>query len=608
MRVMNAAAALVITIVLASLAGFGMPEFSSAAYTAATTNPGNTVSAAADWTPPTVTVQDPGPAVRDTVGVNAFAKDNESGVKDVTIQYRPAGAAAWVALCTTVTAPYACSWNTKAVADGPYDLRALATDTAGYSAVSASVRTTVANNLSVVLSAPGDVVRGTVNLTTTLTGAGTGSYTVRVEYSAPGANSWTAICPSIAAPYNCVWDTTATRYPDDYYDLRSVVVSGAPVPGPVSAVVSDVLVDNTLPVVTMTDPGSPLSGTRTFSATATDAESGVVSVSLQYAVNGTTAYKDLCTVSAAPFSCRVDTTALANGTYAFRAVAVDAAGNLAVSPVLNRVVDNTVSSISVEDPGAYLTGNVQLTANAASRSGVGSVRIQKAPAGTTTWTTLCTFSAAPYSCTWNTVPETGGLYDLRAVLIDGSGKETVSALVASRRVDNSPLRGADIQSVNGSGTAGKLDAGDTIAFTYSEQINLATVTPGWTGTALPVSLRLRDGNILGLGNTGDTVDIQRTGSVVNLGSVNLRQDYIKNNKAAIFNSTLTAGTVTINGIVRTTVTVTLGTLSSGNGNFLRGGNTGAHMLWMPSASVTGLNANSCSAAPVTETGVLDRDF
>jgi hypothetical protein len=508
-----------------------------------------------------------------------------------------------VALCTAAAVPYACVWNTKAVADGLYDLRAVARDNAGYSATSASVRTSVANSLTVSLAYPGDVVHGTLNLATTLAGAGTTTYTVGVEYSLAEANNWKTLCTNLASPYNCTWNTTT--FANDYYDLRSMAVSGTT--STYSPVVLDVLVDNLAPAVTMTDPGSPLSGTRTFSATATDVNSGVASVSIQYALSGTTTYKDLCTVTAPPYSCRFDTASLTNATYTFRAVAVDIAGNLAVSAtVTNRVVDNTVSSISVEDPGAYLTGTVQLTANAASTSGIGSVRIQHAPAGTTTWSTLCTFTATPYSCTWNTAAVADGLYDFRAVLIDGAGKETISAVVDSRRVDNSPLRGADIQTVNGSATAGKMEAGDTMTFTYSEQINLATVTPGWTGAALPVSLRVQDGNLLGPGNAGDTVDILRSGSTVNLGSVDLQHEYIKGGKTATFNATLTSGTVTVNGIMRTTVTVTLETLASGGG--LRTVNTGSNMVWTPVASVTDLYAKSCSAAPVTETGVLDREF
>ena len=68
------------------------------------------------------------------------------------------------------------------------------------------------------------------------------------------------------------------------------------------------------------------------------------------------------------------------------AAATDAAGNVTTSaPVTNRVVDNTVSSVTVEDPGAFLTGTVTVQANATSTAGVTSVRIQQAPAGSSTW-------------------------------------------------------------------------------------------------------------------------------------------------------------------------------------------------------------------------------
>ncbi|RAX44168.1 hypothetical protein DQ354_16460 [Arthrobacter sp. AQ5-06] len=156
-------------------------------------------------------------------------------------------------------------------------------------------------------------------------------------------------------------------------------------------------------------------------------------------------------------------------------------------------------------------------------------------------------AAAPYSCTWDSRTVADGQYYFRAILTDGTGKETISATVTARRVDNSPLRGADIQAGNATGIPGRLDAGDTLSFTYSQQINLVSVTPGWTGAALPVTVRLRDGNILGLGNGGDTLDIQRPGSTVNLGTVNTKGNFAKNRKTVTFNATMTATTVTTAG-------------------------------------------------------------
>ncbi|MDR7083146.1 signal peptidase I [Arthrobacter ginsengisoli] len=601
-RRLQASAAVGIVAALAVLVIATSTAFSSAAFTAATANAANTFSTAADWAPPSVTLASPGTTVRANVTLIAEASDAETGIRNVAIQYQaPNGA--WTTLCTVVVAPYSCVWNTQGMPDGAYSLRAAATDNSGLTSTSAAVQTTVANSFAVVLNDPGEFQRGTVNLSATLYSPGSTQYTVRVEYSLAGTNKWNTLCQNLAAPYNCTWSTGT--FADGYYDLRAVATSGTPT---YSETITDVLVDNRAPTVTMSDPGTPLQGVATFAAAASDAHSGVAQVQIQYTRSGTTTWLPLCTVTEEPYSCRFDTTALANVSYSFRALATDEAGNSTTSSaVTNRVVDNTVSSVSLEDPGAYLTGNTTLSAVANSTAGVGNVRIQTALAGTGSWTTRCTLAASPYSCAWDTRTVADWQYDLRAILIDGAGKETISAIVAGRRVDNSPLRGADVQAANGTGIQGRLDAADTLSFTYSQQVNLASVTPGWTGAALPVTLRLRDGNILGTGNNGDALDVQRPGSTVNLGAVNTKANFAKNRKTVTYNATMTAATVTVAGVPSTVVTVTLGSVASGSGS-IRTSSTAAAMVWTPTSSVTGTAGAASSLAPATETGTIDRDF
>lgn len=591
--------AALLTLVLA-----GAAVFSSAAFTANTASAANTFTAAPDWTPPSVTMAHPGPTVRAVTLVTAEAADAETGIRNVTIEYTRAGDDTWTALCTVATAPYSCSWNTQGLPDGAYRLRAVATDHAGLSTTSAVVDTRVVNTLTVALTDPGEIQRGIVHLAAAVYNPAGGIPTVRIEYSLAGADRWSALCTNLTAPYTCAWNTAGVA--NDSYDLRAVVGSGAT--ATYSETLTDILIDNQAPTVTLTDPGTPLSGTRTFTASAADDHSGVARVQIQYARTGSTAWTTLCTVEDAPYSCRFDTTTLAGGAYSFRAIATDEAGTSTTSTAItNRVIDNTIASVSIEDPGPFLTGTVPLNAAANSTAGVGSVRIQTAPTGTTAWTTRCTDTTAPYTCDWDTRTTVDGLYDLRAVLTDGTGKETISATVTGRRVDNNPLRGTDVQAANGSGTAGRLSAGDTLSFTYSQRVNPATITPGWTGTALPVSVRLRDGNLVGTGNKADTLDVQRPGSTVNLGTVNLKADYVKNRKTSTVNATMTATTQTIDGVPRTVVTLTLGATASGANN-LRTNNTAATMIWTPNAAVASATGTASSAAPVTETPPLDRDF
>jgi hypothetical protein len=595
----NRIVSLLALLVAGLLGTVAMPATSGATYVAATTATAS-VRAAADWTAPTVTLADPGSPLKGTVTLSASAADAESGVASVTFEALPAGGA-WSTLCTATAAPYTCSWNTTAVADGSWTLRARATDRSGLVSTWSTVSVVVANNLLVVLDDPGAILRGSAPLSAHVYNSGLLSLTLRIEYSAAGADVWKTACTGLGTALSCSWATTGVTSQD--YDLRAVAVVGTSTY--TSAVWTDVTVDNVAPTVTMTDPGTPLRGTVTLAATAADAGSGLASVTFRYALTGSSTWTTACTANDTA-TCRWTSTAVADGTYAFRAVAADIAGNSATSAtVTGRVVDNTVTSVSVEDPGAYLTGTVTVNASASSSAGIVNVKVQRSPAGAGTWTDLCTDTVAPYSCSWDTTTVADGLYDLRAVALDGRAATTISALVTGRRVDNSPFRALDAQTVNGGATAGKLDAGDQLLLTYSGTLQTTSISAGWTSGSLAVQLRARDGNLLGLGNTGDTLDVLRSGTVLPLGSVNMKQEYVKASKTVTFNATLTATATTINGAPATVVTVTLGTVASGTG--ARGGNPSS-MVWTPSSAATSTSGQACAVTPVTETGAIDRDF
>jgi signal peptidase I len=456
---------------------------------------------------------------------------------------------------------------------------------------------------TLVLGDVPDVVRGVVPLTADLTEPTGRSFSVRIEYAVAGSTTWRTICTDATAPYACSWATTGV--PSGDYDLRAVATSTSSTH--TSALVEDITVDNTAPTTTMQDPGTPLRGTVTTTATASDAHSGVAKVVIQYAPSGSTTFTDVCTVTEAPFSCRFDTASVPGGSYSFRSVATDVAGNTTTSAaVTNRVIDNTVASVSMDDPGAYLSGTVGLSATANSSAGISSVRIQRAVSGTTTWTDICTDTTAPYTCSWATTAVSDGLYDLRAVMLDRNGRTTTSAPVTARRVDNSPMRAVDVQTANGGSTVGRLQSGDSMTLTYSQQASLGTISSGWTGSPQSVTVRLRDGALLGLSSTDDTVTVLRNGAAVNLGSVNLRQDYIRSMRSADFAATMTASTVTVNGVAATRITLVMGSQISGvstNTVF-----TSSTMVWTPTAAATNLAGRPVSTTPVAETGVADREF
>lgn len=589
-RLPHMAAALVAVVAAISLTGS-----SSASYVSSTSSTG-TVSAAADWVAPTVAVTAPGTAVRGTTTVTATATDSPgSGVKSVTIQRAAAGSSTWTDICTDTTSPFSCDWDTSSVADGAYDLRAVAVDNAsptGNTATSATTRTTVANAMTVVLDRPGDYLRGTVSTTSTVSGANGLTPTVAVQYQLAGSSTWTTLCTSSTAPYTCSASTTPAA--NGTYNLRAVATVGSATA--TSAVVTTII-DNAAPAVTMTDPGTPIKGVKTFASTTSDAHSGVDTVRYE-ALAGTTGatWTELCTATSAPFSCAYDTTKLANGTYSFRAVATDRAGNSTTSLVLaGKAVQNVVSTVTLATPSPYLRGSVPLTATTTTTGTITNVRFEQSVAGSGTWTAIATATSttATYTTTWNTTA-LNGTYDLRAVLTSSDGSTVVSNVVAGRLVDNIAPKGVDIQTTNG-GTVGRIDAGDTIVYTYSEQMDLNSIYAGWSGTATSGSARVG-----GVFTANSQVFEVTSPTSVRLGSVDLNTYY------TFFTDTgdvsMTASTVTTGGVARTVVVVKI---LSGFGS---GGTATANMVWTPNAAATDLAGNPVSTASVTETGTVDTDF
>ena len=590
-RLLSAVVCLLLVVAAVALTGS-----SSASFVSRTGSTGS-VSAASDWTAPTVAVTAPSSPLKGSVTISATAADADSGIAGVNIQRAAAGSSDWTSLCITNTSPFSCSWDTTQVADGAYDLRAIAVDRAANSTTSTVVRATVANGVTVVLARPGDVLSGTATTTTTVTGAAGITPTVRVEYAPTGTTTWTTLCTAATSPFTCSVNTA--NLPNGTYDLRSVAVSGTTTY--TSPVVSKVVVDNLAPTVTMTDPGTPLKGTKTFTATATDTHSGIAKVVIQSSTGG--AWTELCTVSTSTtttYSCSIDTGAqLPNGSYSFRAQATDRAGNTTTSAVITaRVVQNTVSTVVLNAPSTYLRQTVPLTATTTTNGTITSVRFQRSPAGAGSWTDICTDTTSPYTCSFTTNGASGvadGTYDLRAVLTDSDNRTTTSTVVTNRIVDNTAAKGVDIQTTNG-GVSGKIDAGDTVVYTFSEQMDLSSIYAGWSGAATSGTVRVRGA----LSGASNVLDVTAPANV-RLGTVDLIENF-----SLLFDNasdmSMTASTVTVDGAPRTVVTIKV---LSASGYQV---NTPATMLWTPSAAALDLAGNPTSTATVSESGQPDLDF
>ncbi len=586
--------------IVAAVAGLAGIPLSGATYTSGSTYDGQ-VAAANDWTPPTVTLTNPGSIVSGNTALSASATDDRGTVSALSVEYSHSGDDSWTTVCSAATTPLSCTWATALVPDGAYDLRARATDDSGLQSSSDPITVRVANTASVVLSETGDNLHKSVTLAAAVA-ALPGGAKFSFSYAPADTTNWTTICAqttSFTASATCVWNTTALT---GSYDIRVQAASTF------ATAYSDMeysrTVDNTAPVsVGIAVPSGTLSGVVNLVGTADDSDSGIDTIAVQYRLQGASAWTLCGSFTDSPYTFPFDTTKVADGAYEFRTVATDLATNQATSSTQLRTVSNTVSSVSITSPagGSVVRGNaVAVTAAASSNRGVTSVRIEAKPSSGGTWAPLCSDATAPYTCTWDTTAITLANYDLRAILTDGSSATTTSNVVTVS-VDNSVLQGSDVQVINAS-SSGKPSTGDRVVLTYSTLVATSTVKTGWNGSTTTIAPTFYDRGATGSASSSRD-NLILTGT--NLGSVTFAQDYLGNKKTAAFTgSTMAAATQTIGGVPVTVITVTLGTTKAS----LNSSSASGAMLWTPSGSVTSPSGIPCSTKAVTESGASDKDF
>jgi Bacterial Ig domain len=286
------------------------------------------------------------------------------------------------------------------------------------------------NTVAVTVSDPGAAVHGTVTLQSTATSE-RGIASVRYQSAPAGTGTWTDACTAATAPYSCDWNSAGVA--DGMRDFRAIAVDQAGYQQ-TSATVASRRVDNTLPTVSLADPGTYLTGSKTLTATGSDGN-GLASLAIEYRPAGGS-WTTLCSGATSPRSCSLNTATLAEGSYELRARATDNAGNVK-DAALTRVVDNTAPTGSIPAPGPLAgTVSVGITAADGNGSGVASVTGQFRPQGSSSWTEVCTDVEASYGCSnIDTTPYPDGLYEARAIIVDKAGFSYTTATITVR-IDN----------------------------------------------------------------------------------------------------------------------------------------------------------------------------
>ncbi|AKJ03808.1 Ig-like protein group 3 [Archangium gephyra] len=318
------------------------------------------------------------------------------------------------------TAPYALSWDSATVADGPHTLLAKAHDTGGRVGTSAAVVVnTDTTPPEVALTSPvqGSYLQYSVVLEATVSDSGG---VAKVEFY----RGTTLLGTDTTAPYSMTWSTTSVADGAHTFSVKAQdrLGNASTSPG------VEVIIDKTSPsepVITAPASYALVRGTVQVSVTTTD-NLGVARVEFHA---GTTR---LGTDTSAPYEVSWDTSTLADGTYSLSATAYDHAGNGRSSGLIIPVTtDNTppAAALTAPAPGTFLRGSVTLEATASDAKGVTKVEFYRGTA------LIGTATTAPYSMTWNTSSVADGTQTLWVKAHDKAGNVRTSSEVAVT-VDN----------------------------------------------------------------------------------------------------------------------------------------------------------------------------
>jgi Bacterial Ig-like domain len=237
----------------------------------------------------------------------------------------------------------------------------------------------------------------------------------------------------------------------------------------------------------------------------------------------------------------------------------------------------TLSGAAGNSTGDSSTVNVKIySGSTATGTAVQSKAVTRT---TTTWTWTLTTALA------------SGTYTAQATQTDSGGLTGTTAAVTFT-VDATKPTATSVTATNKTGgTAGKIENGDIVTFTYSEPIAAASVWSGWNGASTNVKVTFTDS----FSADSFTVVTATTGTV-NLGSVATNGNYVS--ATTTFTSTMARSA---DGA---SIVVTLGTPTSVQSTPVAAKN----MTWTVGAGITDLVGNAIATPATSSETVSDVDF
>ncbi len=387
-----------------------------------------------------------------------------------SIEIKPGEAGTWSTLCGPLTpgltSTFECTWETASgsYTDGYYELRAkLTSGSSPPETVTTPTMSVLVDNTAptgAIVAPPSHGLDGTYEITGTASDSGSGVESWQAQIAPEGSSEWANACPaqtsqSFEGEYGCALATS--KYTNGSYSLRAVVTDRAGNTYTTSTVALHI--DNEAVTGTLESIPAAIGGTVEVEGTASVKSGSVESWQVQLAAADSSSWSSACPaqttpVSGSTYSCNLETSGLAEGSYSVRVIVTGSEGETYTTATQTTIVDNTPPVGFLYPWSGSVSGDFEIQGYAEdSGSGVAEWKLQIASAGSESWHEACLPQTMPafgdvYGCLVEAGELENGEYELRAILLDAVGNSYTTATIPIT-IDNVSPSSSTAPSISG---------------------------------------------------------------------------------------------------------------------------------------------------------------
>jgi hypothetical protein len=272
--------------------------------------------------------------LRGTVTISASGSDGQSGIGSFALTL-PGG--------SVNTSSGSAQFDTTSASDGTLILSAVSVDNVGNRSDPVTRVVRIDNGVPTVSLDPagnsGFVSTSSIALAASAGDAQSGVSQVRFEGRAGSTGAWQPLGGDSEAPYRLTIETPAL---EGEYEARAIATDA--VGNEAASPAGTLVIDRVAPAASLNALPPLVSGTIGLGAVVSDSGSGVARTDFQLAPTGSDDWQTIATDDAAPWTARLATGGLTDGTYGMRVLVRDGAGNETLSALRATVVRNSLAA------------------------------------------------------------------------------------------------------------------------------------------------------------------------------------------------------------------------------------------------------------------------